>query len=69
MLTFRWLKHSGVYLGSEKKQRALSRELIGDNLEVELVPFTFTLAGGREEIRGAAHAYIHAASLIRSFNS
>lgn len=46
-----------MYLGSEKKLRALSQELIGDNLEVELAPFTFTLADGGEEIRGAAHAY------------
>eukprot|EP00731_Ephydatia_muelleri_P019270 Em0012g95a len=53
----RWLKHSGVSFGSERKHRALCRELIGDNLEVELAPFSFKLADGGEEIRGAAHAY------------
>eukprot|EP00731_Ephydatia_muelleri_P004732 Em0002g908a len=37
--------------------RTLSRELIGDNLEVELAPFSFKLADGGEEIRGAAHTY------------
>ena len=54
---FRWLKHSGMSFGSERKHRALCRELIGDNLEVELAPFFFKLADGGEEIRGAAHAY------------
>ena len=54
---FRWLKHSGISFGSERKHRALCRELIGDNLEVELAPFSFKLADGGEEIRGAAHAY------------
>eukprot|EP00731_Ephydatia_muelleri_P002438 Em0001g2438a len=53
----RWLKHSGISIGSERKHRALCRELIGDNLEVELAPFSFKLADGGEEIRGAAHAY------------
>ncbi|KAL5515747.1 hypothetical protein EMCRGX_G000956 [Ephydatia muelleri] len=53
----RWLKHSGISFGSERKHRALCRELIGDNLEVELAPFSFKLADGGEEIRGAAHAY------------
>ncbi|KAL5516417.1 hypothetical protein EMCRGX_G001733 [Ephydatia muelleri] len=43
--------------GSERKHRALCRELIGDNLEVELAPFSFKLADGGEEIRGAAHVY------------
>ena len=47
----RWLKQS------ERKHCTLCRELIGDNLEVELAPFSFKLADGGEEIRGAAHAY------------
>ena len=54
---FRWLKHSGISFDSERKHRALCRELIGDNLEVELAPFSFKLADGGEEIIGAAHAY------------
>ena len=62
---FRWLKHSGISFGSERKHRALCRELIRDNLEVELAPFSFKLADGGEEIRGAAHAYIHPASLAK----
>ena len=53
----RWLKQAGVYLGSERKQRALSNELVGDNLEVELAPFSFKLSNGGEELRGAAFAY------------
>jgi len=51
------LKQAGVYLGSERKQRALSKELVGDNLTVELAPFSFKLANGGEELRGAAMAY------------
>lgn len=35
-LNFRWLKQSGISLGSERKQRTLCKELIGHNLEVEL---------------------------------
>ena len=38
-----------MYLGSERKQRALSNKLVGDNLEVELGPFSFQLSNGGEE--------------------
>ena len=31
--------------------------MIGDNLEVEVVPFSFYFTDGGEEIRGAAHAF------------
>ena len=48
---FRWLKQSGISFGSERKH------WIGDNLEVEIAPFSFKMADGGEEIRGAAHAY------------
>ena len=47
----------GVYLGSERKQHALSNKLVGDNLEVELAPFSFQLSNGGEELCGAACAY------------
>eukprot|EP00731_Ephydatia_muelleri_P016628 Em0009g1052a len=52
-----WLKQSGVCLGSERKQRALCKELIGDNLEVELALFSFKLPNGEEGLRGAAYGY------------
>ena len=39
--TYRWLKKAGVYIGSERKEHALAREFIGDNLMVELPPFSF----------------------------
>ena len=32
---------SWIYVGSERKQRALNKKLVGDNLEVELAPFSF----------------------------
>ena len=63
-LNFRWLKHSGISFGSEQKHRALCRELIGDNLEVELAPFSFKLADGGE----GQLMPIHPASLQRSPN-
>ena len=54
---YRWLKQSGVCLGSERKQHALCKELIGNNLEVELAPFSFKLPNGEEGLRGAAYGY------------
>lgn len=36
----------------------MARDLIGPNLASELVPFTFSLDGGGEEIRKAPMAYI-----------
>ncbi|KAL5476061.1 hypothetical protein EMCRGX_G025963 [Ephydatia muelleri] len=42
-------KQAGVYLGSERKQHALSNKLVHDNLEVELAPFSFQLSNGGEE--------------------
>eukprot|EP00731_Ephydatia_muelleri_P033241 Em0026g61a len=41
----------------ERKQHALCKELIGDNLEVELAPFSFKLPNGEEGLRGAAYGY------------
>ena len=35
----------------------ISNELVGDNLEVKLAPFSFKLSNGGEELRGAAFAY------------
>ena len=55
--SFRWLKEAGVSLGAENKHRVLSNCLVGDNLEVELTPFSFAVSGGGEEIRGAPHAF------------
>ena len=57
MHLYRWLKQAGVYIGSEGKQRALAHEFIGDNLMVELAPFSFKLPDGGEELRGAAYGY------------
>lgn len=38
--------------------RRLSNEIIGDNLTGEIAPFSFPLASGGEEIKGAALVYI-----------
>ena len=55
--TYRWLKKAGVYIGSERKEHALAREFIGDNLMVQLPPFSFKLPDGGEELRGAEYGY------------
>ena len=44
-------------MAGEKRQRCLSRELVGDNLVSEPVPMSFSLASGGEEIRATADAY------------
>ena len=54
----RWLKSSGVSLSSERKQRQIAQKQVGDNLEAETAPFSFTLASGGEELRAAAHVFI-----------
>ena len=35
-----------MYIGSERKECALAHVFIGDNLMVELAPFSFKLPGG-----------------------
>ena len=58
MYVTRWLRSSGISLSSERKQRILAKEQVGDNLDTEVAPFLFSLTGGGEEIRAAAHAFI-----------
>ena len=58
MYVIRWLRSSGISLSSERKQRILAKEQVGDNLDTEIAPFSFSLTGGGEEIRAAAHAFI-----------
>ena len=40
----RWLKSSGVSLSSERKQRIIAKEQIGDNLETENAPFSSSIS-------------------------
>ena len=54
----RWLSSSEISLSSERKQRKLAEELVGENLDAETAPFSFTLASGGEELRVAAHIFI-----------
>ena len=55
---FRWLKASGVSIGSEEKMRQIAKGIIQDNLKAEVAPFSFPLASGGEELRGAVLLYI-----------
>lgn len=54
----RWMSSWNISLSTEGKVRSMARDLIGPNLASELVPFTFSLDGGGEEIRKAPMAYI-----------
>ena len=55
---FRWLATEGIKVASEKKQRALSKELITVDIKAEVSPFTFALKNGGEEIKASAIAYL-----------
>ncbi len=43
----RWLKMFKVSLASERRQRVLAKEAVGDNLTSEMVPFEFSTEGSR----------------------
>lgn len=45
-------------LAGEKKQQVLAGSLLGDNLEAEATPMSFSLNGGREEVRATPFAYV-----------
>ena len=47
----------GLPIASEKRMRKVASELIGDNLEAELAPMSFSHKGG-EVIKEAPIAYI-----------
>ena len=54
----RWLKVRGVTLPSEKKLRALYREILGGNLHSEAAPFSFALKHGGEDLRPAPLVFV-----------
>ena len=54
----RWLKARGVSLPSEKRQRALSHEILGENLQSEAAPFSFPLKHGGEDLRPAPLVFV-----------
>lgn len=54
----RWLDMSGVMIALETKMREEAKELVGDNLKAEPVPFSFKHKDGGEIIKEAAMAYI-----------
>ncbi len=45
-------------MSSEKKQRAVANDLVGENLEGESVPVTFNLKQGGVEMRAVPLVYI-----------
>ncbi|KAL5463613.1 hypothetical protein EMCRGX_G032527 [Ephydatia muelleri] len=54
----RWLKASGVAISCEESMRDIAREVIGDNLNGEMAPFSFPAYDGGEEVRAAPHVFI-----------
>ena len=48
----------GLTIASEKRMRKVASELIGDNLEAELAPMSFSHKDGGEVIKEAPIAYI-----------
>ena len=53
----RWLKAFNISLASERKQRVLAKDLVGENYKVESVPFSFTI-DSREVIQEAPFVYV-----------
>ena len=54
----RWLKKFKIHVASEKQQRALANDIIGDNMEAEKGAFIFSREGGGEETREAPFVYV-----------
>ena len=44
-------------MASERKQQKLAKEVLGENLTVEKVAFTFPVDGGGTEVKEAPMAY------------
>ena len=55
---YRWLNELGIKVVSEKKQRAVSKQLITTQIVGEIAPFTRAVKGGGEEIRRSAMIYV-----------
>lgn len=47
-----------VHIASERKQRKLAKEIVGDNIVSELGAFTFPTDKGGEEIKEVAFTYV-----------
>ena len=52
------MKMWGVAIASENRMRKEATDLVGDNLEAELAPMSFTHKDGGETIKDAPIAYI-----------
>ena len=57
-IIYSWLKEFKIELASERKQRKMAKEIIGDNLQAEKAPFTFSKDGGGEEIREVPFVFV-----------
>ena len=54
---YRWFRAHNVVIASEKVQRTLAKEIVGDNIVAERVAFSFPVDNG-EEIREVPFVYI-----------
>ena len=53
-----WFRANGIIIPSERKLWKLSQELLVDDLESELAPFSFSLKYGGEDLRPAPLVYV-----------
>jgi hypothetical protein len=53
----RWFKSMNVHIASERKQRKLAKEVVGDNMLAENGAFTFATDKG-EEVRQVPFVYV-----------
>lgn len=59
----RWLKGLHISMGSEARQRALAKDLVGENVVAEMGAFSFRRDGGGEEMKEVP--FVHVPSLIK----
>ena len=56
--TYSWFRANGIIIPSERKLRKLSAELLVEDLESEMAPFSFGLKHGGEDLRPAPLVYV-----------
>ena len=56
--TYSWFRSNGIINPSERKLQKLSAELLVEDLESEMAPFSFGLKHGGEDLRPAPLVYV-----------
>ena len=53
-----WLKASNVSLACEERIHHVSKRIMGDNIQGEMAPFSFTLISDEEQLRTSPFVFI-----------